>query len=425
MSKLKLLWVGDAGCNTGFARVTHSILDRLYEKYDIDITVVGINYDGWPNKRRAYPMFPARRGSDFLGFGRLGPIYKTQEFDSVVLFQDYWNIAEYINNVPNMKGLIAYYPVDAPNMHEGFVRMLAKPVAVATYTRYGAEQTALSMQSYLNEIRSVSHSGGTLQRLTVGNVDLPYYRVKELTNPDNIKVIPHGVDLKQFYPIDQKYARKYFGLDDGFMVLNVNRNQPRKRLDLCIKGFAEFAQHRKDAFLVLHCWGKSPLEWDLKQLARYYGVADKVLLFHEAHPDLTDEELNILYNAADVVVNTSGGEGWGLPAFEAAACRKPLVLTDWSANSEIWKGAALLTPVVSVYHELQGINTAQAVVDTSAFARQLEALTDDWIRSEVAEKCYKVTLRPEYEWDHVADTFYNLIRFAAEKGELKPRSEPL
>jgi hypothetical protein len=38
----KILWIGDAGCNTGFAKVTHSIGERLVTKYGHDIHVVAI-----------------------------------------------------------------------------------------------------------------------------------------------------------------------------------------------------------------------------------------------------------------------------------------------------------------------------------------------------------------------------------------------
>jgi glycosyltransferase involved in cell wall biosynthesis len=54
-----------------------------------------------------------------------------------------------------------------------------------------------------------------------------------------------------------------------------------------------------------------------------------------------DDTLAALYSGAAVVVIPSLGEGFGLPAVEAAACGAPLVLSDLPAHRETMDGAAL------------------------------------------------------------------------------------
>lgn len=49
---------------------------------------------------------------------------------------------------------------------------------------------------------------------------------------------------------------------------------------------------------------------------------------------VTDEALACLYSGASLVVSPSLGEGFGLPAVEAAACGAPLVLSDLPAHRE-------------------------------------------------------------------------------------------
>jgi len=44
----KVLWYGDILSNTGFGRVTHSILEYLQKNHEI--VVVGINYAGDPHE---------------------------------------------------------------------------------------------------------------------------------------------------------------------------------------------------------------------------------------------------------------------------------------------------------------------------------------------------------------------------------------
>ena len=43
----KILWYGDAVSNTGFARVTHSVLDHLKKEHEV--VLYGINYQGDPH----------------------------------------------------------------------------------------------------------------------------------------------------------------------------------------------------------------------------------------------------------------------------------------------------------------------------------------------------------------------------------------
>lgn len=59
---------------------------------------------------------------------------------------------------------------------------------------------------------------------------------------------------------------------------------------------------------------------------------------------LSDEALASLYSVASAAVVPSLGEGFGLPAVEAAACGAPVVLSDLPAHRESLDGAALYFP---------------------------------------------------------------------------------
>jgi len=79
-------------------------------------------------------------------------------------------------------------------------------------------------------------------------------------------------------------------------------------------------------------------------IAQAYGVADKIILPSQysmvcglISPDL----MNQLYNAADVFILLSRGEGFGLPIVEAQSAGLPAIVTDFSASAELvetgWK----------------------------------------------------------------------------------------
>ena len=75
-------------------------------------------------------------------------------------------------------------------------------------------------------------------------------------------------------------------LQNGFIVLNANRNQPRKRMDLTMEGFSLFAKDKpENVFLHLHI-GLKDIGWDLKYLAKRYQLADRLIYSTRSTPNL-------------------------------------------------------------------------------------------------------------------------------------------
>ena len=75
--------------------------------------------------------------------------------------------------------------------------------------------------------------------------------------------------------------------------------------------------------------GEKDLGWSVKELfeteMRRRGADPSAKLaitpninYMAAPPD---EQLNLIYNAVDVGINTANGEGWGLVPFEHAMCK--------------------------------------------------------------------------------------------------------
>jgi glycosyltransferase involved in cell wall biosynthesis len=90
-----------------------------------------------------------------------------------------------------------------------------------------------------------------------------------------IDVVGHGTNFNHFFPMDKAACRKELGVpDDVFIVFNGNRNQPRKRIDLTIKAFIDFAQDKDDARLWLNM-GSKDMGWEViplfKRVARDCG----------------------------------------------------------------------------------------------------------------------------------------------------------
>ena len=155
-----------------------------------------------------------------------------------------------------------------------------------------------------------------------------------------VKVIPHGNNNKEFYPIPkdeiQAFRNEYFEKNaDKFIITNVNRNQPRKEIPKTIFAFIEAKKHwdcqkiGKEPFLYLHMHPKDPMGNDLRgifmQTDLIENVDYKLLDTEIANKGASVEMLNKIYNASDIYITTTLGEGWGLTLTEAMATKTPII----------------------------------------------------------------------------------------------------
>src|SRR5207245_1483917 len=149
------------------------------------------------------------------------------------------------------------------------------------------------------------------------------------------------VHLQIYYPGNQQEARQRLGfpesLFDKFIVGNVNRNQPRKRLDLTVQYFAEWMKDSQinDAYLFLHIAPTGDVGYNPEQLLKYYGI-DRRLIKGDpgVWSGVTEMEMADTYRSFDVQVTTTQGEGWGLTTMEGMACGIPQIVPEWSALGE-------------------------------------------------------------------------------------------
>ena len=140
---------------------------------------------------------------------------------------------------------------------------------------------------------------------------------------NQIEVIPCGVDLKLFVPQERLWARKQLGLKPNLPVLLfAGRLDPFKGPDLLLRAAALM---ENEAQIVI-VGGKLNGDKDLQQLqilAAELDISQRVH-FLGARPQ---QELPLLYNAADVTVVPSYHESFGLVAVESLACGTPVVAT--------------------------------------------------------------------------------------------------
>lgn len=155
-----------------------------------------------------------------------------------------------------------------------------------------------------------------------------------------VSVLEHGINFEEFedLPVDQ--CKQYFGFD-GFTVTNMNRNSLRKEWHLTLSGFIEFiSRHDYDPSIKLyiscgtdndsdkHCNIEEHVYTEFMKRGLDYMNYTKNFIINNKPLRLSKQELNMIYCAADVGMNTCLSEGFGLSSVEHAYFNKPQILTD-------------------------------------------------------------------------------------------------
>ena len=139
-----------------------------------------------------------------------------------------------------------------------------------------------------------------------------------------VQVIPPGVDLTLFQPVDTHTARRELGLTDNRIILYVGRIEPLKGLDILIKAVS-MLHDAANVRLVIVGGGieNDPELQRLKKIATELDISD-IVSFAGA---VSQERLPAYYGAADVFVLPSWYESFGLVALEAMSCGAPVVVS--------------------------------------------------------------------------------------------------
>jgi D-inositol-3-phosphate glycosyltransferase len=141
---------------------------------------------------------------------------------------------------------------------------------------------------------------------------------------NRISVVPCGVNLGLFQPIEKDDARQQLGLgEDDKILLFVGRIEPLKGVDILL-GAAAQLEGESDCFVLVVGGDDSTREGEvehLRDLASQLGISERVSFMGA----VDHERLPLFYNAADVCVLPSFYESFGLVALEAMACGTPVV----------------------------------------------------------------------------------------------------
>jgi D-inositol-3-phosphate glycosyltransferase len=154
-----------------------------------------------------------------------------------------------------------------------------------------------------------------------GKEDLITYYDAE---PEVISIIPCGVNLDLFRPIQRETARCHLGLNGESIVVFVGRIIPLKGIDNVLKAMAHLEGKQRIKLVVIGGDDHSQAEMQrLKNLSRTLRIDEKVIFVGS----VKQETLPFFYSAADLCVVPSYYESFGLVVLESLACGTPVVAT--------------------------------------------------------------------------------------------------
>lgn len=247
---------------------------------------------------------------------------------------------------------------------------------------------------------------------------------------------PHGFDHVLYFPIDQKIARYYYNItQDSFVVLNLNRNQPRKRWDHTIMAWAmvveKFLQLKKTdpskATRVPKLMIGTAVQgfWDLNEIyvheLKKRGIDEELgknfLITMQKPQQMSDRDINIMYNACDIGLNTCEGEGFGLCQFEQSAIGRPQVAPYIGGFKEFLHkdNSILVQPKWNYYIDKQrdGIGGFAEVGDPTDYA---DAIWTYYMNPDLVKKHghqARKEIVTHYRWETMVNHFYRVIHSIA------------
>ncbi len=147
-------------------------------------------------------------------------------------------------------------------------------------------------------------------------------------NPDQVHVIPLGVDTRLFHP--RQTARV-----PGRIVTVASADSPLKGVGTLLQAVAKLTVERDAELTVV---GRPASGGSTERLVGDLGLGDRVRFVH----GISDEELADLAASAEIAVVPSLYEGFSLPAVEHMASGTPLVASRTGALPEVTGDAAVL-----------------------------------------------------------------------------------
>ena len=185
-----------------------------------------------------------------------------------------------------------------------------------------------------------NHSKDVFEKTSYAMQDGDGNAVGELKLDKENKEHPEIVTVN--YPVKESIVKKFeHKFPTKFNFLTVSQWGTRKNLESTIGWFVQEFKDNEDVGLIIKTAMRNTSTIDmeetkklLQKLLSSANLEERKCKIYLLHGDMTEEEMNGLYQHRSVkgFINLAHGEGFGLPMFEAAYHKVPVIAMGWSGQ---------------------------------------------------------------------------------------------
>jgi glycosyltransferase involved in cell wall biosynthesis len=394
---------------TGYSKVTYNIVKYLAKKPDVELYHYGFqrartsipDYRPYPSNVNSFDAAameqPFEQG---FGYKRLPEVIKQVQPDVLIIYNDSLVVCKFLEEIIKQLNaderrrfkIIIYLDQVYVGQRQMFMEMIRREASVVF--------------AFTDRWRAV------LEKQFMGDAPKP-----------RLRTLRHGYSNDLFSEVDRSKVRAGLGIPtNGFLMLNVNRNSPRKRYDLLIMAFVELITKypTKPIFLLCVCdkgekGGYALFDIYIEELrSRNVSIEPFAsrLMVSNADQALPDSEINNLYNAADIGVTTTEGEGFGLCQMEQMGVGIPQVVPDILGLNEFCTSSnSVIIPANIAYHIPIGMGALGGkafCVDPHEYCLGIEKyLLDSSLREKHGQEAKKVV--HNFVWENELKPLYEEI----------------
>lgn len=387
----------------GYSKVVYELANQISSYKDIELYIFGFqnfyhnqnhkSERSLPNVKDIYDAY-ANEDPKAKGFGEtlIKDYIAKIDPDVVIIYNDLvviTNLIKKIKEIPNPKfKLVPYIDIVYKNEKNHMIKFINDNVdAGIMFTEYWKD--VITSQGFNKELY----------------------------------VLEHGFNKNSFYPIPKKVARKFYNIhNDAFVIVNLNRNQPRKRWDICLMAYIKFIKNHLDENIKLMIATNLNGGWDLVDLMHSecrknnitFEDLKKHLIIVQNPQQVTDREVNVMYNVGDIGINTCDGEGFGLCNFEQAGVGVPQIVPKIGGFLDFFHKSysVMVTPQWSYYtdHSRDFVSGEAEVCSVDDFVDALNFYyKNKKLLTKYGEKSRSVIL-DKYNWTKKGKKFYDIIK---------------
>lgn len=388
-----LLAIGLYVPGTGFTHVLQSLFNYLSD--DFDIHWLGIGYKGKQEQKEHFTLYPSNlNGGDMYGAIKGAALAHDLEAQYVLLLCDAWVLHNYRRtlDIDNRTWAnLAYIPLDGEIDDLHFVKDIVYLDKIIAYTEESRSQFVQA-----------------LEKLTSNQMD--YQK--------SVEYIYHGINEKFFYAFEDAKKRQirneifkdYFDPEKNIILLNANRIVERKDIFTTLKIFAAVKQNFDSIKLVFHV--PNTPDYRLEEFHNWvrdlHLDSSDIILNPFGDKYISKANLNTLYNACDIGINTSHGEGWGLISFEHGATGAAQLVPDHSASKEFWPPSHRIKCSQKIKLKSNPYIMHQLSVE-DGIKKLTSLLSDKTQLTRAKDRSKKLATQEQFKWKNISKKWKHLL----------------